>query len=198
MINFQKFFKIYESTVSSFEIPYIIGDMYTSGSHAFGDSPEFPAEDPSKIIEPKIIYDSDELSKILKIYDCVISQVRYERYEWGSYHERQLYCNAFLIINSNDNYGISDDMISEIEDSRKEDDYYFPLTGSNSYVRSKKDLVVEKLPFKSFNDILKNWKEMVNSSKIKTPQGSSEEFWNKKISNAVMMNKHNKGMYDGD
>jgi len=196
MISFQKFYKLYESSESTFQIPYIVGEQYTSGAHSFGDKPEIPAKDPRKVIEPRIVYDSEKLAHILKLYDCVVSQVTYERYEWGSYHERQLYCNAILTIEPNDSYDISYSMISEIEDSKIDDDYYFPLTGS--YVRNEKELKRETLPFTSFDDILEKWKEMVNSSKITTPQGSSEEYWNKKISNAMMLHKHDKRQYDGD
>jgi hypothetical protein len=191
MIPFERFYKIYESKELSFQIPYIIGEEYTSGAHSFGGSPEIPASDPRKSIEPRIVYDSTKLSEILKIYDCDISQVSYERYEWGSYHERKLYCNAILTIEPNDSYGISYGMISEIENSKIEDDYYYNIT-------NKKGVEVETLPFTSFEDILENWKEMVSSSEITTPQGSSEDFWNKKISNVMMMHKHNNREYDGD
>jgi hypothetical protein len=197
MIPFERFYKIYESKELSFQIPYIIGEQYTSGAHSFGDKPEIPAKDPRKVIEPKIVYDSNKLSEILKIYDFVISQVSYERYEWGSYHERQLYCNAILTIESTDSHGVCYYMMSEIEDSKIEDDYYYNFTNS-SYDSVKKGVEVETLPFTSFEDILENWKEMVSSSEITTPQGSSEDFWNKKISNVMMMHKHNNREYDGD
>jgi hypothetical protein len=197
MIPFERFYKIYESKELSFQIPYIIGEKYTTGRHSFGDSPEIPASDPRKSIEPKIIYDAQKLSEILKQYDCKILRVIYERYEWGSYHERQLYCNAHLVMSEANDIDDNENMMSDIENVKIEDDYYYPLTGPGSYVRSR-GLTTETLPFTSFKDILKNWKEMVDSSEITTPQGSSEDFWDKKISNVMMMHKHNNREYGGD
>jgi hypothetical protein len=191
MIPFERFYKIYESKELSFQIPYIIGEEYTSGAHSFGGSPEILASDPRKSIEPRIVYDSTKLSEILKIYDCEILRVVYERYEWGSYHERQLYCNAHLVVSEADDIDDNENMVSDIENVKIEDDYYYNFT-------NKKGVEVETLPFTSFEDILENWKEMVSSSEITTPQGSSEDFWNKKISNVMMMHKHNNRMYDGD
>ena len=192
MMNFSKYFNLWESVGDTIDIPYIIGDQYTSGQHAFreGDK-EIPAKDPASIIKPKIIYDSNTLEQILRQYNSEILNVVYKRHEWGSYHERQLYCQAHLQLFDPDDLDDRKALIDELEKIKIEDDYYTDL---NDPFWARKT-ITKTLPFTSFEDILETWWEFVKSSDIKMPTGSSEDYWNRKSLAAKMAYKKD---YSGD
>lgn len=177
MISFVKFFESYGNTIT---IPYIVGDQYTSGVHAFHeDEQEIPAEDPIKYIRPKFLY-----GDVLENHKSEIIQVVYKRYEWGSYHERQLYCQAHLQFSSTPG-------IEELEQEKNGFDFVMDLDHGYGSDRT----ITKTAPFTTFEDVLDNWWEMVRSSEIKTPTGSSGDYWNKKILNTQMGYKQD---YDGD
>lgn len=187
-MRFIDFYSLRENTSPTITIPYINGNQYTCGVYAFhAGQKEVPAKDPVSIIKPEFVYPENELKEILNTFGCRILNVNYERYEWGSYHERQLYCQAYLEITEPDDIDESilmNTLLSKIEI----DTYIFPLTNDS---KLKKDTI----PFTTFEDVLEKWWEMVSESKITQPTGSSEEFWNKKILTAQML--HNK-TYEGD
>jgi len=192
MIKYSEYFKLWESSSNTIDIPYIIGDQYTAGRHSFGDEAETPAKDPAKFITPTIVYNADCLKQLLDKYGVDIINVVYKRYEWGSYHERQLYCQAHLQISEPADIDDYHGMIDELENCKIEDDYYFPL--DNHRARST-GYDIQTTQFTNFDDILKNWQDMVKDSEIKIQTGSSEDFWKRKILAAQVSMKKD---YDGD
>jgi hypothetical protein len=193
MISFIKYYKLWESSQDTIDIPYIIGDQYTSGVHAFReDEKEIPAKDPASIIKPTIIYDGNSLEQLLSQYGSEVLNVVYLRHEWGSYHERQLYCQAHLQLFDPNDFDDREALIDELENIKIEDDYYHPLEDS---FYSSRNVVKKITQFSSFDEVLENWWEMVRTSDIKTPVGSSEDYWKRKILATKMQHRKE---YDGD
>lgn len=111
------------------EVLFFSGHSYTYGVHSFGDSKEISAEDPyNKLDIEDGFTNMKELQKFIDENNITIAMVKFRKYEWGSYHERDVNvgCTLDLLIpeeilsdwyefireNENDekmSYGVKDD-----------------------------------------------------------------------------------------
>ena len=198
MLNFERLYSILESTKNNdlINVPYIRGDQYTHGRHSFGDEPEEPATDPAKIIKPEFTYKQKDIIEILEQNNASIHSVLFERYEWGSYHERSLTCYAHLLIKEPDVYDDLEKLHQDLEDHRNDDVDFFH--SFSEYEKNKNNYISKTMEFTNLDNVLIQWKELVKTSNIEIPKTSSDEYWDKKIRNTMIKYKHDRGMYSGD
>jgi hypothetical protein len=211
-------YKLYlESMYNNSDPQYIVimgQSSETSGIHRSGDEEDIPAENPLKYITEKPIYriDTSVLENLLmNNRDLDLSQcklVLFNIHGMVYYHRRSVDFALFVKLPPNT---FDENYIYKLYDDFDDDADDFPHqtpTEENIEHYKKHKIYAEyplSLPF-NLKQMEKLYVDFVKFQKIednKKPDDvknneDAEKYWNRKITNAMMLHKHNTRQYDGD
>jgi hypothetical protein len=211
-------YKLYlESRYGSDNDPQYIAIMGqrvdTVGTHRYGDMKDEPAEDPIKYITERPTYriDVSVLENLLiNKEDLDLNQCKIVLFMIPGqifYHRRSLYMQLFVKLPPKT---LDEDYIYELYDDFDDDsDFSRQEPNEENIEQYKKHKIYAEyqltLPF-NLKQLERLYVDFVKFQKIKDAKKpddvkdneDSEQYWNRKISNAMMMHKHNTRQYDGD
>jgi hypothetical protein len=203
---------IYEQYINDHQYEYLLlmsqGEI-THGVRRFGDAEDDPAEDPMNYIKPPPVWfvPKDMAKEILSNGNKNnVTVILFYDTEYF-YHIRKAGLSLILKIPkgwvSDEQRNYIDDEYYDIARDQDGTDYIpRPREYDINPTTIKNNRYVE-IPFESLEKCEKLWVEFYNYHKSKSKNDvrdgeSSEDYWNRKISNVMMYDKHRKRDYDGD